>query len=211
MIIDKGYSDITALIDANSFYYDYEDTINIRERVIYVQRNSNVSYRCPIKYLVSGDTGYSTSNCKDFDDNYKTGAGSKKYMMLGKAYTATKNSTTNHDLIMIDEAATPNNIIGFIYKGSIETNDKAKFGDSVTIQAIDIDNVLGYGANFVLGTMVKNRYLKEGVNSIIIQPSSYDYRHATKKIPKDVYLRVKYASIGTVDDVALHVTAEYEY
>jgi hypothetical protein len=68
----------------------------------------------------------------------------------------------------------------------------ATFGDWAEAQIIDIDNVLGYGENFVLKTYVRKMF---------ISPSG-DQRidaSAPGAIPVGIYIRVMYHSVGTVN------------
>lgn len=97
--------------------------------------------------------------------------------------TATALSTTSIDLKMLDD----NFITGAILIASGVT-----FGDYVQFQVVDVDNVLGYGVNTILGTYINKWYLKsdrqEQFNESLVYPA---------KLPALVYLRLKYTSTGT--------------
>ena len=113
------------------------------------------------------------------------------YRGNGLKVTATKNSTTDHDLKIIDT-------ITWINGGELGYKNHV-WGDYIEVQIIDIDNVLGGGANTVLDPFVKKRYLHSNSDytSLIL-----DY---AGKIPKDTYLRVKYHSVGTTNNVDLFI------
>lgn len=70
------------------------------------------------------------------------------------------------------------------------------FGDKADLQVIDIDNILGYGANTVLATFFYDYYFAADQQNQGILKVDY-----TGTLLKDIYLRVKYYSTGTVTDV----------
>lgn len=68
------------------------------------------------------------------------------------------------------------------------------FGDSITFQIVDVDNILGYGANTVVDEFIKDFYLddeKHGQDSIML-----DY---PARIPINLYMRLKYTSVGNTN------------
>lgn len=96
--------------------------------------------------------------------------------------TATAGTTTTIDYKLLDDA--------FLVGGILLTKG-ATFGDSVTFQVIDIDNVIGYGANVVLGQYISNWYMREDSQSQVNEISSYP-----AKVLANLYLRIRYTSIG---------------
>jgi hypothetical protein len=78
--------------------------------------------------------------------------------------------------------------------GGILLTDKATFGDKATFQVIDIDNIIGYGNNVVLGQYITNFYMcsdkQEQINESMPYPA---------KIIHGLYLRIAYTSTGVED------------
>lgn len=109
------------------------------------------------------------------------------YAENGNKFTATKNSTTDHDF-KITGSATWLSGGELIYQNAV-------WGDYIEAQIVDVDNVLGYGAGTVLKHYIKKRYLHPDVKYVDL---SLDY---AGKIPQNTYLRIKYHSVGTVLDV----------
>lgn len=103
--------------------------------------------------------------------------------------TATKNTTTNIDLKLTKDK---------IIQGGYLFNQNAVFGDWVEFQIIDIDNILGLGANTIIAQFINKWY----INSEHSQAMKISTRQG-KKILKDLYVRCIYHSIGTVDDVEI--------
>jgi len=70
------------------------------------------------------------------------------------------------------------------------------FGDSVNLQIVDNDNLLGYGVGTVLDQFATNWYIKDDEKSqgLIMQP-------LRAHIPGGLYIRIVYSSTGTVNDV----------
>lgn len=105
--------------------------------------------------------------------------------------TATKNSTTNIDLKITGDKIYLNGG-QFLYKDAV-------WGDYISAQIVDKDNVLGYGTNAVLKTYITKRYIHPSETNTSIELA---YVGA---VPKDVYLRIKYTSVGTTLDVPVAV------
>lgn len=105
--------------------------------------------------------------------------------------TATKNSTTDIDYKVTDAKH-------YINGGCI-LQQNAVWGDWLEAQIIDIDNVLGLGANTVLKHYIKKRYLHPSDHC-----ASVNLPYAGE-VPKDVYLRIKYHSVGIINDVNLKI------
>lgn len=102
----------------------------------------------------------------------------------GKIAVATKNSTTDIDLLVSTE---------HIINGGIIYCDKSVVGDYFQCQVVDKDGV--YAApGTVLAQWMTNWPVvpSQSVNIKIEQVG---------QVPAGVYLRVKYTSIGTTDDV----------
>lgn len=104
----------------------------------------------------------------------------------GCKFTATKNSTTSYDMLISDD---------HLADGASVFVLNAAIGDKLTLQVIDIDNVLGYGANVVLGQYVTDWYINPSASSQGEFTSMYP-----AKILAGLYLRKIYTSVGTETD-----------
>jgi hypothetical protein len=103
--------------------------------------------------------------------------------------TVTKTTTQDIDYKLTENL--------YLDGGELNTKD-AEFGDKVTAQVIDIDNILGYGANFVVKTwLVEWGLCNMGTCKILTDYKGY--------VLKDLYLRIKYTSVGTTNDVKVIV------
>lgn len=113
------------------------------------------------------------------------------YAEDGVKATATKNSTTDIDFKVTGDAE-------YVQGGQI-IFENAAWGDYITAQVVDVDNVLGYGAGTVLNEYIKKRYLHPD-----LKHSELEVPYAGK-VPQNCYLRIKYVSVGTVLDVNVAV------
>jgi len=111
----------------------------------------------------------------------------------GMSGTAVKNTTTSLDY----KVTTENTYLS----GAELIWDSATFGDYVTFEIIDIDNVLGYGENVVLSQYIKKWYLSPDNNQKEVA-SPY-----AGLISKDTYIRVKYTntSVNTDQLIAVNI------
>jgi hypothetical protein len=66
--------------------------------------------------------------------------------------------------------------------------------DTIGLQVVDIDNVLGYGAGIVLKTFGINWNIDSGVSD-----QGRDTYNFVAKLPAGVYVRLNYTSNGSVD------------
>lgn len=104
---------------------------------------------------------------------------------FGFSFTALKGITTTFNYKLLEAIS--------IRGGTLET-DKMVFGDCFSVKVVDIDGVV-YPAGTVLFDFIKDwQCQKDGFNELKEET-------ITKIIPADVYVEVKYKSIGTVDDV----------
>lgn len=113
------------------------------------------------------------------------------YNEEGVIGTATKDSTTDHDMKITDD-----NI--FITGGEILFKD-AEWGDYIVAQVVDKDNVLGGGAGVVLNEYIHKRYVHPDLKRSAV---NIDY---AGNVPKNLYLRIKYTSVGTTNDVKVAI------
>lgn len=112
----------------------------------------------------------------------------------GLAGVATKNTTTNFDF-KIDKGQC------YCSGGEIVVKD-AEHGDYIEIQVIDIDNILGYGANTVLQTYLKRWYIDYRGKNVLEVPYA-------GRIYENLYLRLMYTSASTTNDVRVAVNYSF--
>lgn len=104
--------------------------------------------------------------------------------------TATKDSTTDIDFKMSENL--------FLNGGLLLYKDAA-WGDYFAIQIIDIDNILGYGANTILKNYITKWYVHPDTHCLEL------HAEYAGKVLKDLYVRLKYTSVGTTNDVKVKV------
>lgn len=116
--------------------------------------------------------------------------------------TATLNQTTDHDWLIPNVQY--NGVSKQSYMNGIELLVKdATLGDKITFQVIDKDNVLGYGANFVLDEFGKDWYvLPDKHESIILYKA---------KLIVGVYIRLKYTSTASSGNVPKFICNLYRH
>lgn len=114
-----------------------------------------------------------------------------EYAEDGMIGTATKNTTTNLDFKITGSKE-------YIQGGQL-LYQNAAWGDYITAQVVDVDNVLGQGAGTVLNEYIKKRYV---CPSLCQAELEVPY---AGKIPQNCYLRIKYTSVGTSTDVDVAV------
>lgn len=110
-----------------------------------------------------------------------------EYKFLGDSVsgTAVKNSTTDIDYKM------PEN---YVIYGAEMLYCHATRGDYVSLQVVDKDNILGYGAGLVLHEWIVKWY---------VDPTRKTWSVTSDfggTILKDLYIRVKYTSVDTETD-----------
>lgn len=98
---------------------------------------------------------------------------------------AIAGNSTNIDFKLTDDC--------FITGGVLITNGST-FGDKATFQVVDKDNVLGYGANTILGQYCTDWYMCADRQLQLDENIPYP-----AKIFANLYLRIIYTSIGTTD------------
>lgn len=106
------------------------------------------------------------------------------FIGTGKIATATKEATTDIDLLVAERRLINGGIIYF---------DKCAIGDSFTCQIVDVDGVYAEEGT-VLNEWMKDWPAMPGAHTDLVTEQAGD-------IPPGVYLRIKYTSIGTIDDV----------
>lgn len=100
----------------------------------------------------------------------------------GFKFTATANSVSTGDFKILNDS---------LIDGGVVFAKNTAMGDKVTLQVVDVDNVMGYGANVVLGQYVTNWYINPDSTFQVDFKSAYP-----AKIFTGLYLRVLYTSVG---------------
>jgi len=108
------------------------------------------------------------------------------YNIFRKGYniTATAEETLEHEVKYTENMMLQG--IGF----KLDANPED--GDYVEVEMVDVDNILGYGADFVLGQFAATNYVW----------ANWEFECCcsdAKLIPAGIYVRFRYESIGSVD------------
>lgn len=117
-------------------------------------------------------------------------SGGYRFRGTGVAGTATKNMSSNIDYKMPEDRMI--NAVHLLL-------DKHVWGDVVKFQVVDVDGVY-YSAGTVLDEFASSWNVDPTLCSQ--RPEQIDY---PAKVLKDLYVRVVYSSVGTVDDVKVSV------
>lgn len=101
----------------------------------------------------------------------------------GKKFVAIAGQATTYDYLVSND---------YLVDGAVVYVHGAAFGDKVNFQVIDKDNVMGYGANVVLGHYVFDWYINPD------EAYQYDFKSVyPAKIFSGLYMRTIYTSVGT--------------
>ena len=139
-----------------------------------------------------------TSDLDDFESNYKS-AGNKPNKQFVVSDVGYNTMILQPRGIYFDAAANSNTTndyeldVSLSLRGAIIYLEGGQIGDWVESFIIDIDNILGYGANFILSTYVKKFYAIPGQSLELINPI------ASNLIPSGLYLRNVYHNTGNAN------------
>lgn len=111
------------------------------------------------------------------------------FRLQGISGTASANTTTNIDWKFPEERWINGGQL--LCKGHI-------WGDTITVQLIDKDNVLGYGANTVLNTFTENFAVSADVQQQILITLE-----SIALVPANVYFRIKYTNTNLLTSVSV--------
>ena len=114
-----------------------------------------------------------------------------KYDEDGISGTATKNTTT-----IFDFKITKSNLA--INGGEILLVDH-NWGDYLRVEVIDIDNILGYGENFIADVFVQKKYVHPDI------AERHIYLPYAGSLVQNLYIRLKYTNVSTTTDVKIAV------
>jgi hypothetical protein len=101
---------------------------------------------------------------------------------IGVSATCAPNAVTNIDYKLLDDC---------LITGGRVIIVGGKFGDKIDLAIVDTDNIMGYGAGFVLNKFVSGWLVANGDSTF---PVEVPY---PAKVYGNLYLRVVYTSINT--------------
>lgn len=104
--------------------------------------------------------------------------------------TAAANSSTNIDYPIVDS---------YLLYGFQMMFQNANAGDYVQFQVVDVNNILGYGANFVLAQQVNKWYVPS------LDLSWTLHSDTARTIPAGLYLRVIYTNTSLLVDAKVWI------
>lgn len=203
--IEKSWPELKSILIYNNLYFDYEDSSDELTRKIFCQRNAITSYTHNMNLVPEPVEG---SDQKDFEDNWASKAGEKKYVYYSQQFDVVLNNGSCTFDFKIKKNDEVTDTEAFLYKGAITVSSQAVRGDWIEVQVIDIDNVLGFGNNVVLGWVIRKWIVSGGAEVHEINPPKYDFLTSKRKIPAGIYLRIIYHGTGTPNVIASY---EYEY
>lgn len=117
-----------------------------------------------------------------------------RYKLQGFKGNAAVNATTNIDFRLPEERW---------ISGGILLATGTHWGDKICLQIVDVDNLLGAGANYVLDEYVTDFYVVTDSEFQIQIDSPY-----IALIPAYMYIRVRYTNTSLIDpvEVAMNLT-----
>lgn len=137
--------------------------------------------------IMAVNTTYSPGNTEAFDNKALV------FNAKGISADATANATTNIDLKIDGD---------HLLTGAILLTNNSNFGDYISFQVVDIDNVMGFGSNIVLKQFVTNWYMLSDQQKQIDCSINYP-----AKLIDGLYIRLVYTS--TSADVSPKVSVNY--
>jgi len=200
------WADLKTLKNANSWQLYYIEQKNLAEVVdsyIVVTGNVNNQYhtKCQLTDKTDFETNFKSASTKvdlipeaisQIEEVGKTeivqitpfSSNAVEFKGKGVKGTATKEATTDIDLKITE---------GSLINGGLLYTNNAVVGDKFTCQVVDKDGIY-YPAGTVLNEWITNWYAMPNTKMDLTTPQA-------GAIPANVYLRIKYTSIGTVNDV----------
>ena len=118
----------------------------------------------------------------------------KMMQIYGFEFVATASDTTDFQMKW-------SNDIEFV--GAVAKSEGAHTGDIVNMQIVDVDNILGYGSDFIITEFGKN------VPGKIIEAKCISDTTTAATILAGLYVRIQYINIHTTEDVDMHGTLRY--
>jgi hypothetical protein len=140
----------------------------------------------------------------DFETNFKAagnqavktkvvqqlGLDSVSIQPFGVMFTAAANSTTTYDYKLPST---------YSLKGGVLFSSNASVGDSIGIEVVDVDNIIGYGAGIVLTTYITSWYVIPNQQNVVEDIS------ISAPIPAGLYFRFVYTNVSPSIDAKVVV------
>lgn len=109
------------------------------------------------------------------------------------SFTATANSTTEHDFKFTDN---------FLFRNAAFISSNANNGDSIKVEIVDVDNILGLGADTIIRTPIEKGFVQSTSNSGPILVTNVFKRELLRK---NLYLRIHYTNTDPSNDVDVYI------
>jgi hypothetical protein len=215
MEIQKSYSDFISTVTSKPLQYQHSEQ---SDSWLLWAVEAGITYTSIIGKPTANwggiDHAQEAENLADYLSNYAANANkpvqpkvvaepSNTFQMQADAVSAeiTKGTTATIDF-KIQNYGNETYSTKYLAGAEIYVSNAA-LGDYAESQIIDIDNLLGYGANTVLKTYVRKKYLFDSQLQSIIAS-------APGAIPVGLYIRVVYHSVGTVTDPKIFINYDIE-
>ena len=215
MDINLSYADLVSTVAAKGLKWQH---VEIADRYSLWALENAVTYHATIfkdNAEVGGiDPEQEAANLIDYTTKYAQSANApisskvltepdNNFQMQADAVSSVcaKGTTTTIDYRMVNHAG-ESYTVKYLNGAEIYT-DNCALGDWAESQIVDIDNVLGYGANLVLKTYVRKKYLFPNIKQTVMAT-------APGAIPVGLYIRVIYHSVGTSTDPTIYINYDIE-
>lgn len=192
-----SWADMASIVNSKSLALQYYET---KDDYLIWAIDHTITYTYLIWKLGSepymSDRRQIAADRTDFETNYKPTANTPCGVRLQpfavpdvafSADAATQTITAGQAQTIDFHLTTTKSVYGVQYYAQ-----NANLGDFVSFQVIDIDNVLGFGANTVLNTFVTKWFIMSNTLVDVALPLA-----AT--IPAGLYIRINYTSTGVTD------------
>jgi hypothetical protein len=118
----------------------------------------------------------------------------KMMQMLGFEFTAVANDTTDYEVKWTED-------IEFV--GAVAKCDRSDKGDTVGMSIVDVDNILGYGAGFIVTEFGKD------IPGKMIEAKCDANTTTAATILAGLYIRIRYVNTSTTDVVEIAGSLRY--
>ncbi len=207
MEIEKTWAELKTLYTDKKSVFQYDESTG-----------SPIRYKV---FITEGGIVYSTlfnsntASGSDFETNYKTHANSpltpsaadttpyvrvtektvgKMMQIYGFEFVATASDTTDYEVKWVQDVE---------FVGAIAKSEGAHTGDTVNMQIVDVDNILGYGSDFVVTEFGKN------VPGKMIEAKCEASTTTAATVMAGLYIRIQYINIHATEDVEMYGTLRY--
>lgn len=203
MNLDMSYSDFIDLASVKNGMIQYSA---ISDGYDLFFEEGTIIYSCRIT---------DSADVSDFESNHKSAANKpivpkasdttpyvrvtektvgKMMQLYGLEFTAVANDTTDYEVKWTKD-------IEFV--GATARCNRSEFGDKVQMQIVDVDNILGYGAGFVVTEFGKN------VPGKMIESKCDAQTTTAATVMTGLYVRIRYENVSLSEDVIVSATLRY--